>query len=564
MFRWLAPKGLFFLAFDVVISGIFGRYADKRELEGAMPAQKPARLDGDDVWLDYVADTGDGWNATYTVAWLLAQERLAIAAPHADLVTERGAALIMGGDEVYPKASEDVYECQLRAPYRAAQGGRDEDRMLFAIPGNHDWYDGLTSFLRTFCQNPRFAGWKTPQRRSYFSIQLPHRWWVLGIDIAFDYYLDQAQLAYFDGLRCTKQHWWGEDRCDHVHPGDRIILCTAKPGWEEAKIRGDFRSVKQTVGRRALFEFEQRLVEAWGCELKLVLSGDLHHYAHYVSSSGGAHRITAGGGGAFFYPTHAAPDEVPWPSEREDPRRSQDRLRLERVFPEKAESRSWWPAIIVAPIVANLSFAVFAGALYSVLASIVPGGIADPQVGLAMFKPPDARPLFVIAVIGLYFVFRGFADAKTRWGAWLIGLGHWAAQLAALLGTILAGHRLAAWLMEQVHRGHGRGDLVFAATTLAAVVVIGGLAGGLVMGLYLFVAQLFGRHPNEAFAALHLSRYKNFLRMHLERDRLTIYPFSVDRVCSRWVAKPNGVGPYFAPASPVTVELIGAPIEIPF
>jgi len=563
MFRWLGPKGLFFLAFDVVISGIFGKYSDKREIEGAMAAQDPPRLRGDDVWIDYIADIGDGWNATATMAWLLAQERLEIEAPHDGLVTERGAALIMGGDEVYPKASEEAYEQRVATAYRGALGGRHENRMLFAIPGNHDWYDGLTSFLRTFCQNERFAGWKTPQRRSYFSIQLPHRWWILGIDIAFDYYLDQGQLAYFDGLRCTKRHVLGREmHCDRVHPGDLIVLCTAKPGWEEAKINGDFRSVKQTVGRRALYEFEQGIVREWGCHLRLVLSGDLHHYAHYAPEApGGTERITAGGGGAFFYPSHAAPDEVPWPSDRSDG--PQQTLRLQRVFPEKSTSRSWWPAIIGAPIVANPTFALFAGLLYAALGLLVPGGVTDPKIGVAAFTPPHARPLFVILVLALLLVFHSFADARTWWGRWLVGIGHWGAQLAALLTSVVVGHRLAVGVMNAVHHGHSRADFVFFLTALAAVFVIGGLAGGLVMGLYLFVAQLFGRHPNEAYAALHLSRYKNFLRMHLDEGGLTIYPLGVSRICTRWEPRPNDAeGPYYAPSTPPVVEMIGPPIEI--
>ena len=34
---------------------------------------------------------------------------------------------------------------------------------VYAIPGNHDWYDGLTGFLRQFGQDRWLGGWRTHQ-----------------------------------------------------------------------------------------------------------------------------------------------------------------------------------------------------------------------------------------------------------------------------------------------------------------------------------------------------------------------------------------------------------------
>ena len=48
------------------------------------------------------------------------------------------------------------------------------------MPGNHDWYDGLQSFVKVFCRRARVGGWVTPQARSYFAVQLPHRTWLFG------------------------------------------------------------------------------------------------------------------------------------------------------------------------------------------------------------------------------------------------------------------------------------------------------------------------------------------------------------------------------------------------
>ena len=56
----------------------------------------------------------------------------------------------------------------------------------FAIPGNHDWYDGLNTFLRNICRREYLGGWLLPQEKSYFALKLPKNWWIFGVsDINF-------------------------------------------------------------------------------------------------------------------------------------------------------------------------------------------------------------------------------------------------------------------------------------------------------------------------------------------------------------------------------------------
>ena len=98
----------------------------------------------------------------------------------------RGSLLVLGGDEVYPSASAQAYEDRMTGPYRAALPLTRRSRpLLVALPGNHDWYDGLTAFLRVFTHRRSIGGWLTEQKRSYFAVQLPHRWWLLGLDSQF-------------------------------------------------------------------------------------------------------------------------------------------------------------------------------------------------------------------------------------------------------------------------------------------------------------------------------------------------------------------------------------------
>src|SRR5688572_13045986 len=76
---WLAPLLLLSTGVRTLLAILFGAYLDKRELQNALAGdvfEQPG-TDGD-IWLDYVADLGDGFPATYSVAYLLAQPRLEV------------------------------------------------------------------------------------------------------------------------------------------------------------------------------------------------------------------------------------------------------------------------------------------------------------------------------------------------------------------------------------------------------------------------------------------------------------------------------------------------------
>src|SRR6476661_11288386 len=67
--RWLSPSQLVRTAIEVVQGTIFARFADKREVMGGVPGVVFKLDEGSDqAWFDYVADTGDGFNATFATA----------------------------------------------------------------------------------------------------------------------------------------------------------------------------------------------------------------------------------------------------------------------------------------------------------------------------------------------------------------------------------------------------------------------------------------------------------------------------------------------------------------
>lgn len=109
----------------------------------------------------------------------------------------------MGGDEVYPKATRQAYPNQLHQQYLWAfpdhDRHSDDDIPLFAIPGNHDWYDGLDLFLALFCREKHWhvGSWPRQQQRNYFAIQLTDNCWLWATDIQLADDMDQPQADYF-------------------------------------------------------------------------------------------------------------------------------------------------------------------------------------------------------------------------------------------------------------------------------------------------------------------------------------------------------------------------------
>lgn len=353
--RWFNPIELLRAGLYALLGGLFGSFADKREIQAALNRPDGARLKryadskpARDFWFDFVADIGDGFDATYSIACLLARKTLLLDVDGKAELTERGRILLMGGDEVYPSASRKNYLDRTIGPYRAAFPFITDEAQaphLYALPGNHDWYDGLSAFLRQFAQHDkRWVGaWRTQQRRSYFARKLPVNYWLWGVDVQLHADIDSPQLGYF------------RDAAKALEPNDRVILATAEPSW-----------VKEAEGDHAGYQsllLLMREVTARDARVVLVLTGDSHHYSRYVdagSTSGDAtHFITAGGGGAFLHGTHTLPRRLRLPISA-DPAERQVQRELKRtaVFPTAAESRQLIRRNIAFFPATNLAFAL--------------------------------------------------------------------------------------------------------------------------------------------------------------------------------------------------------------
>jgi len=558
--HWFDPGVLAGAGLRVALSAGFGAFLDKRELQGATDAAVHTHLaGGQELWLDYVSDTGDGFDPTYTIAWLASRPTLDL--PGAGRTLPRGQALVLGGDEVYPTADPTAYEDRFVGPYTAAMPwlppGQAPD--LFVLAGNHDWYDGLTSFIRTFCQQKWVGAWRTRQTRSYFALALPHRWWLWGIDIQLDSYLDEPQLQYF------------EKAVESMEPGDRVILCTATPSWVE--------TVKEPAAYRNLAYLERVLIRPAQARLMVTLTGDQHHYARYEGAGEmqGTHKVTAGGGGAFLHPTHDLPEEIDLEVDRRDP--SPQHYVRRTSYPKAAASRLMSLGALTLPF-RNPTFMAMPAVLDVVLVwagqfsirtlergADRPLAEAAPRFGLhdllvGMTRGPLS--LVVLLLVGAGLV--AFAKPPAKWSSGpaklaakaVMGTIHGAMQLITLL--------LVAWISIRI--ASVVSGAWFTVVWLLVVAALGGLSAGLTMGAYLaFCSGVPGldTHGNEAFSAQRLTGYKNFLRLHIDEEGvLRIYPIGVERATTRWRMTTEGdpSEPWLAPSPPPEAHLMEDPIVV--
>lgn len=576
MTDWFSPVVLFAAGIRDLLSQVFAAYADRRATIAALrPAETfDALANREDVWLDYVADVGDGWNSTYSIAWCLAQPDQQVSVSEKAMKLDRGELLIMGGDEVYPYASAEGYAQRLERPYQAALPCTPEGKhpALFALPGNHDWTDGLRGFMRRFCQGAWLGGWKTHQSRPYWSIKLPHGWWLWGVDSQMDDYIDQAQVDYF------------RKTAENLEKGDRVILCVAAPSWIYA-------AEGNNELHRNLAFIENEIICARGAHLVLSLSGDLHHFAHYTANDAAdgivRHKITCGGGGAFTHGTHHLPkaiDLVEQSEHREyklNEKTRADGSSEANVLPSQGDSKKLLLKNLLFPL-HHPWFAVLLGSFYLVYALVLANAGLLRQLALVPFTfgtTWSAYQFYITTTFShlaplLFFALllgSGYAFAQPDWYSnpdikhtrkFIGGLAHALMHLAVLVPLLwLTAHSSAISLPPLPP------NWISFFKFVVALFIFGGFAGGLVFGIYLSASNLLaGFHRTEAFSAVRDANHKSFLRMHLNKERLIIYPLGLRETASTWKEDADG-GENRSWIQPVDMrklvpEIIGEPIEI--
>lgn len=543
--KWLSIRQLLRTATEVALSAVFARFADQRLTLPRTPVDHFALTPKDHtgaVRVDYAADTGDGFDATLAVGRLLVSGR-------DDHGVESGPArlLVLGGDEVYPVASAPNYRGRLTRVLDVAWAlhgaGVATRPPVLALPGNHDWYDGLVSFRRTFCESwasvdntldadglavigdlepaavgdrrDQAGGWRTVQSRSYFSVRVHPRWWMWGIDSQLDAPIDALQVEYF--RRATAR----------LQPGDGVVVCTATPSWLEADGDTPARFRHEETPLFTLTHFLRTVLDADDPRIRLLLTGDKHHYAHFApeeqqpastserSWKPGPELVTCGGGGAFTSSTHHLPEHlsVPWGRPRAPagggprPPAVATRYGRERTYPSKKQSEDmragiWkvgWRSGVIFP-------ALLAGLLLWVFGSLLQHG--------EVHGPSQASllPMGVTALVAAAFASIGLKGGagESAWGRRaklvLVVLGH-LMLYAVCLAVAAAGWRL----------------LPFApAGAWVCVTLLFLVLGPFAFGIYLWASDKVGFHELEAFSAMRSTQYKSILRLTFEADQVRV------------------------------------------
>ncbi len=312
MTSWFRPDVLAKLLWRVIVSDLFGAIRrpppDRRCVWTRSPIRnssiapsnlRPARAttevwtftpDSDGaIWIDFVADLGDGFDATYAIASLLAQDTLTIGGH----VTRRGQILVMGGDEVYPNAAPETYRRQLRDPYDwafpdPASRARTRDRRSTRFPAT------TTGTMGSSCS------WRCSAARSTFI-------WVDGGRISGGAILrfrfprsgGSGRSTRNSTMTSTSLRRTTLRRSRAACPSDTNIILVRSGTWLalHAQAEQQITCVINEVGWVALARNK-------GLRIPLVLSGDTHHYSRYTGDDGVTQFITSGGGGAFLHPTH--------------------------------------------------------------------------------------------------------------------------------------------------------------------------------------------------------------------------------------------------------------------
>ncbi|MFY7826664.1 MAG: metallophosphoesterase [Flectobacillus sp.] len=588
MVRWFNPLLLLKAGIKLVISNIFGNFADRREIMAALD-NNPQSMDfltstldswkaietycqnrhDKEIWVDFISDTGEGYDSTYAVASTVARPNLTLSTGQGQqqYETERGHILILGGDQVYPYPTREEYDKRFRMPFEeAAKDEKDKTNKaassphLYAIPGNHDWYDGLSNFLKLFCQQRSIGIWQTYQRRSYFAIPLPHNCWIWGIDIQLASDIDKPQLDYFDSI--AKKY---------MKKGDKVILVTAEPSWvyNEVKYSKDsFDRLDFFVDRYILRE-KDKGDSPLDFELPLVLTGDWHHYARYENKDGSRQYFTAGGGGAHLHLTNNLPEKIQKEFKYVEINKTggkslqqSDGVSLKKTFPDKKTSQRL--------LLKVLGFAISNWELSGLFASVSiifnwllireinpdrQGGLQN-NYWLAFFSNPA---IFILAIaFGVSIYLMTDTSTKSSVNARILGVLHGACHFVALVGLsfVCITSSCAFFRLYDICAHNSYCEQVI---RVILAMFFTGLISATVFGLYLVLTNLiWGMHVDEASGALRCADYKNFLRIKITKEEIVVYPIGIESAekCNKQVNSDDSLSKgIFLIENPIVIRL---------
>nr|WP_268246036.1 metallophosphoesterase [Nonomuraea spiralis] len=287
-----------------ILAGLFGdpsgevreRWIAAQEARGIDPEFRIKPGVGGNFNFLILGDTGEGDASQYAVV------------PGMLKTGQDTSFAVIASDVIYPTGSGNEYGDKFFRPYK------DYEAPIYAIPGNHDWYDGLGGFMRVFCDAPplkpkpdrglRGLLWRKPetidearlaearelrgrpaqqaaQPASYWAIE-SDRLLIVGVDTGIKNVLDKRQTAWL--------------RRVSLDPRPKILV-TGKPIYTGNVHKPSLLEEGGTIDD-IVRDPAHRYVAAIG--------GDVHNYQRYPVKVGDRviQYIVTGGGGAFMHATH--------------------------------------------------------------------------------------------------------------------------------------------------------------------------------------------------------------------------------------------------------------------
>ncbi|MFI6340226.1 metallophosphoesterase family protein [Streptomyces sp. NPDC050535] len=309
---WLNPKTLW-PARNGVLASWFGdptgrtrgRWVEQRLAAGAPADALIRRDDPDDFSFMVIGDTGEGDAPQYAVV------------PGFLKISQDTRFAVLASDVVYPVGSADDYGTKFYRPYK------DYQAPVYAIPGNHDWYEDLQGFMRAFCDAPPLAPQAAPRRLS--------RAWLRALLWHTPGTQDEQRLAEARQSRTAPAQqavqpgpYWAIDagpvRIIGIDTGLLGTLDAEQGRWLREVSRGD--RPKILITGTPLYvdaEYDPCPIEGGGTVDDIVrdpghhyvaaIGGDIHNYQRYPVRVDGRtiQYVVAGGGGAFMHATHTIP-----------------------------------------------------------------------------------------------------------------------------------------------------------------------------------------------------------------------------------------------------------------
>jgi Calcineurin-like phosphoesterase len=312
-FSWLRPSILWSARNDPLVR-LFGDPTDEQRhrwvaAQRANGVSEDYTIDRSDLGESFscliAGDTGEGTHPQFAVVPGL-------------LEAGTGTSFfVVMSDVIYPIGNVNEYVDKFFRPYSAYPGP------IYAVPGNHDWYDGLGGFMRHFCGASPPAGklpgggfkawlrdrlWRPPSVLAPDTLArchdfrpapgqqatLPGPYWTIDTAVVRFVGVDTGIIGNLD----VEQGDW----LRKVSAGPKPkILITGKP-----LIVNNKRDPGLIAGRDFTVD---DVVRDPANNYVAAIGGDIHNYQRYPVRVGDRtiQYVVSGGGGAFMHATHTIP-----------------------------------------------------------------------------------------------------------------------------------------------------------------------------------------------------------------------------------------------------------------